>query len=526
MIDMEIFEGERIDDLQCSGLYIIQNKNGFCFGIDAVLLSSFAKVKRGEKALDMCTGNGVIPLLLYGKTNGEHFTGIEIQTPVAEMAQRSVIMNEVSDKIQIINDDIKNLCNYFKLATFNVVTCNPPYMAQGVGAKNDHSPKAIARHEIMCNIDDIFENANKMLKFGGRLYMVHRAERLTDIFYSARNHRLEPKVMQMIQPYANKAPNLVLIEFAKGGKPPLKNLEPIIVYNQDGTYTEQLKKMYYMSEIKMLYICGTPIGNLEDMTYRVVRVLSEVDLIAAEDTRQSVKLLNHFDIKTPLTSYYEHNKDVKGPQLIKLLQEGKDIALVTDAGMPGISDPGEDLIKLCYENNVPVTVVPGPTAVVTALVLSGLNSRSYIFEGFLPRNKKQRAEVLERLVDESRTTVFYEAPHHLVDTLDSIYKTVGDRNIAVARELTKKHETVNRGAVGEVLEYFKENEPKGEFVLVLEGKDKEKIKEDKIASFEEMTIEEHFNMYIEQGMSEKDAMKQVAKDRGIGKRDVYAYIKK
>ena len=276
----------------------------------------------------------------------------------------------------------------------------------------------------------------------------------------------------------------------------------------------------------MLYICGTPIGNLEDMTYRVVRVLSEVDLIAAEDTRQSVKLLNHFDIKTPLTSYYEHNKDVKGPQLIKLLQEGKDIALVTDAGMPGISDPGEDLIKLCYENNVPVTVVPGPTAVVTALVLSGLNSRSYIFEGFLPRNKKQRVEVLERLVDESRTTVFYEAPHHLVDTLDSIYKTVGDRNIAVARELTKKHETVNRGAVGEVLEYFKENEPKGEFVLVLEGKDKEKIKEDKIASFEEMTIEEHFNMYIEQGMSEKDAMKQVAKDRGIGKRDVYAYIKK
>ena len=276
----------------------------------------------------------------------------------------------------------------------------------------------------------------------------------------------------------------------------------------------------------MLYICGTPIGNLEDMTYRVVRVLSEVDLIAAEDTRQSVKLLNHFDIKTPLTSYYEHNKDVKGPQLIKLLQEGKDIALVTDAGMPGISDPGEDLIKLCYENNVPVTVVPGPTAVVTALVLSGLNSRSYIFEGFLPRNKKQRAEVLERLVDESRTTVFYEAPHHLVDTLDSIYKTAGDRNIAVARELTKKHETVNRGAVGEVLEYFKENEPKGEFVLVLEGKDKEKIKEDKIASFEEMTIEEHFNMYIEQGMSEKDAMKQVAKDRGIGKRDVYAYIKK
>lgn len=276
----------------------------------------------------------------------------------------------------------------------------------------------------------------------------------------------------------------------------------------------------------MLYICGTPIGNLEDITYRVVRVLSQVDLIAAEDTRQSVKLLNHFDIKTPLTSYYEHNKDTKGPQLIRLLQEGKDIALVTDAGMPGISDPGEDLIRLCYENNVPVTVVPGATAVVTALVLSGLSSRSYIFEGFLPRNKKQRAEVLERLKDESRTTVFYEAPHHLIDTLEEIYNTVGDRQMAAARELTKKHETVNRGTVGQVLDYFKENEPKGEFVIVLEGKDKEKIKEDKIASFEEMSLEEHLKMYIDKGMTEKDAMKQVAKDRGIGKREVYAYLKK
>lgn len=276
----------------------------------------------------------------------------------------------------------------------------------------------------------------------------------------------------------------------------------------------------------MLYICGTPIGNLEDITYRVVRVLSQVDLIAAEDTRQSVKLLNHFDIKTPLTSYYEHNKDTKGPQLIRLLQEGKDIALVTDAGMPGISDPGEDLIRLCYENNVPVTVVPGATAVVTALVLSGLSSRSYIFEGFLPRNKKQRAEVLERLKDESRTTVFYEAPHHLIDTLEEIYNTVGDRQMAAARELTKKHETVNRGTVGQVLDYFKENEPKGEFVIVLEGKDKEKIKEDKIASFEEMSLEEHLKMYVDKGMTEKDAMKQVAKDRGIGKREVYAYLKK
>lgn len=275
----------------------------------------------------------------------------------------------------------------------------------------------------------------------------------------------------------------------------------------------------------MLYICGTPIGNMEDMTLRAIRILGEVDLIAAEDTRQSVKLLNHFDIKTPLTSYYEHNKEVKGPQLINMLKEGKNIALVTDAGMPGISDPGEDLIRLCYENNIEVTIVPGPTAVITALVLSGLNTRSYIFEGFLPKNKKQRTEVLEKLKNETRTTVFYEAPHHLLNTLKDIYKYAGDRQTAVERELTKRHETVNKGSLSEIINYFEENEPKGEFVIVLEGADYEEIKAEEILRISEMSIEEHFNSYIAQGMDEKTAMKLVAKDRGIGKRDVYKELK-
>lgn len=275
----------------------------------------------------------------------------------------------------------------------------------------------------------------------------------------------------------------------------------------------------------MLYICGTPIGNMEDMTLRAIRILGEVDLIAAEDTRQSVKLLNHFDIKTPLTSYYEHNKEVKGPQLINMLKEGKNIALVTDAGMPGISDPGEDLIRLCYENNIEVTIVPGPTAVITALVLSGLNTRSYIFEGFLPKNKKQRTEVLEKLKNETRTTVFYEAPHHLLNTLKDIYKYTGDRQTAVERELTKRHETVNKGSLSEIINYFEENEPKGEFVIVLEGADYEEIKAEEILRISEMSIEEHFNSYIAQGMDEKTAMKLVAKDRGIGKRDVYKELK-
>lgn len=275
----------------------------------------------------------------------------------------------------------------------------------------------------------------------------------------------------------------------------------------------------------MLYICGTPIGNLEDMTLRAIRVLNEVDLIAAEDTRQSVKLLNHFNIKTPLTSYYEHNKEVKGPQLINMLKEGKNIALVTDAGMPGISDPGEDLISLCYENNIDVTIVPGPTAVITALVLSGLNTRSYVFEGFLPKNKKQRKEILLKLKGETRTTVFYEAPHHLLSTLREIYESTGTRRAAVVRELTKKHETVNRGFLEELIDYFEENEPKGEFVIVIEGADTEEIKAQEMAETMEMSIREHFESYLLKGMDEKSAMKQVAKDRGIGKRDVYKEIK-
>lgn len=276
----------------------------------------------------------------------------------------------------------------------------------------------------------------------------------------------------------------------------------------------------------MLYVCGTPIGNLEDMTLRALKTLKEVDLIAAEDTRQSVKLLNYYNIKTPLTSYYEHNKDTKGPQLIAMLKEGKNIALVTDAGMPGISDPGEDLIRLCYENNVDVTIVPGATAAVTALVLSGLNSRSYIFEGFLPKNKKQRKEVLEKIKNETRTTVFYEAPHHLVQTLEEIYEYAGNRNSAVIRELTKKHETVRKGCLGDLMRYFKENEPKGEFVVVVEGADIAKIKKEEILKFEAMSIMEHFQKYIDMDYDEKSAMKAVAKDRGIGKRDVYKEIKK
>jgi len=275
-----------------------------------------------------------------------------------------------------------------------------------------------------------------------------------------------------------------------------------------------------------LFVCGTPIGNLEDITFRCIDTLKKVDLIAAEDTRQTVKLLNYYNIKTPLTSYHEHNKSVKGPKIVRELIEGKNVAVVSDAGMPGISDPGEDLIKLCYEEDISVTVVPGPTAGVSAVVLSGIGSRSYCFEGFLPSGKKQRKDVLERLSKETRTIVLYEAPHHLKNTLSELYAVLGNRDIAIVKELTKKHESVNRGTFESIIKYFEENEPKGEFVIVIKGLGLNSIIEERKLFFEGLSIEEHFQLYIEKGFDHKSATKQVAKDRGLGKREVYSYLNK
>lgn len=273
-----------------------------------------------------------------------------------------------------------------------------------------------------------------------------------------------------------------------------------------------------------LYLCATPIGNLEDITYRVLRTLKEVDLIAAEDTRNSIKLLNHFEIKTPMTSYHEYNKIEKAYQLVNKLKEGKNIALITDAGTPGISDPGEDLVRICYEEGVPVTSLPGAAACITALTMSGLPTRRFTFEAFLPRDKKERAAVLEGLKEETRTIILYEAPHHLVKTLEELLKTLGNRRITVCRELTKKHEEKIQSTLEDIITYYKETEPRGEYVLVLEGKDPKEIEKEKQASWESMTIQEHMEHYESQGMDRKEAMKQVAKDRGVSKRDIYQQL--
>lgn len=274
-----------------------------------------------------------------------------------------------------------------------------------------------------------------------------------------------------------------------------------------------------------LYLCATPIGNMEDITIRVLNLLKECDLIAAEDTRNTLKILNRYEIQTPMTSYHEHNKMSKGPVLIDKLKSGINIALVTDAGMPGISDPGEDLARLCYEEGIHVTVAPGASAAVTALVLSAMDTRRFIFEGFLPTDKKDKAKVLKSIEREERTVIFYEAPHRLTDTLSELLKAVGSRQAACVREITKRFEEVKKDSLENLLAFYKENPPKGEFVIVLDGADGEALRQEEIDEFEKMTLEEHMAVYESKGMSEKDAMKQVAKDRGVSKRDIYAQLK-
>lgn len=271
----------------------------------------------------------------------------------------------------------------------------------------------------------------------------------------------------------------------------------------------------------MLYICATPIGNLLDITERVIETLNEVDLIAAEDTRNSIKLLNHFNIKTPMTSYHEFNKYDKADELIIKLREGKDIALISDAGTPAISDPGEVLVKKCHEEGIPVTSLPGACACITALTLSGISTRRFAFEAFLPSDKKERRTILNELVNETRTIIIYEAPHHLLDTLKQLLDVLGDRNITLCKELTKRFESINRTTLASSVEFYSENIPKGEFVLVIEGKSREDIMKEKQTSFENMTIEEHLKSYIDKGIDKKEAMKLVAKDRGVSKRDIY-----
>ncbi len=273
-----------------------------------------------------------------------------------------------------------------------------------------------------------------------------------------------------------------------------------------------------------LYLCATPIGNLADMSFRVKETLESVDLIAAEDTRNSIKLLNHFGINTPMTSYHEHNKVEKARVLVDKLKSGLSIALITDAGTPAISDPGEVLVALCHKEGIRVTSLPGPAALIVALTLSGLPTRRFCFEAFLPSDKKERARILEELTTETRTIIIYEAPHHLLSTLKELKETLGDRKLTVCRELTKKFETVIPFTIDRAIDYYENEEPRGEFVLVIEGRSFQSLDEADRSEFEGLSLEDHMKLYESRGLDSKTAMKNVAKDRGMTKRDVYQAI--
>ena len=275
-----------------------------------------------------------------------------------------------------------------------------------------------------------------------------------------------------------------------------------------------------------LYLCATPIGNLGDMTPRVVETLQMVDLIAAEDTRNSIKLLNHFDIHTPMTSYHEYNKVEKAVTLINQMNEGKNVALITDAGTPAISDPGEVLVRMCHEAGIVVTSLPGAAACITALTLSGLSTRRFCFEGFLPADKKEKKDILENLKNETRTIILYEAPHHLVRTLDELYEALGNRRLTLCRELTKKFEEITPTTLEDARAAFENDSPRGEYVLVIEGKSLAEVKKEQEQDWQSISIEEHMQIYESQGTDRKEAMKKVAKDRGISKREVYQYLVK
>lgn len=273
-----------------------------------------------------------------------------------------------------------------------------------------------------------------------------------------------------------------------------------------------------------LYLCATPIGNLEDITLRVIRTLKEVDLIAAEDTRNTIKLLNHFGIKTPMTSYHEYNKIDKAAYLVQKMTEGTNVALVTDAGTPAISDPGEEIARQAYAAGIKVTSLPGACACITALTLSGLPSRRFAFEAFLPHDKKERRTILESLKTETRTIILYESPHHLKATLTELYNALGERKITLCRELTKIHETTEQTTLTAAVRYFLENEPKGEYVLVIEGISQKELTAREQAKWETLTIPEHMEQYLSKGFSKKDAMKEVARDRGVSKREIYQQL--
>lgn len=585
---------ERVDDLERAGLKIIQDPREFRFSMDAVLLAAFVTVKPGDVVVDLGTGTGIIPLLLSARTRAKRLIGVEIQPKLADMARRSVEMNGLGDRIGIITGDLKEMPGILGYEKFDVVVSNPPYM-EVTGAKvNPRESVAIARHEIACTIEDVVAAASKLLKTGGRMALVYRPTRLADLISVMRQYSVEPKRIRFVHSRRDGIAMMVLVEGIKAGGKQVTVEAPLVIYGDDGQYTPEMNEIYYgepeglggceeegepVKETEppaqdeawarddsrdyagpdrgvgpegdrpeadasgTLYICGTPIGNLQDISERALATLKSVSLIAAEDTRVTRKLTSHFGVPGRLVSYHEHNKRAMTPEIIRTLLEGHDVALVSDAGMPGISDPGEELIAEAIKAGVKVVPVPGPTALIAGLVVSGLPTGRFAFEGFLPRSPKERRERLRALASEERTIVLYESPHRIKSTLEDLAEVLGPgRRCAVARELTKVHEEVVRGTLGELAGEFARREPRGEIVIVVEGAaryagpkpgaggghlregaapDGQDSGEAKGGIPQADDVKARLAEAIKGGLDKKTAVKRVARALGLPRQDVY-----
>lgn len=549
-MDFKLKDDERIDDLKLKNLKIVQRKNGFCFGIDSVLLSDFAKkIKKDAVVMDLGTGTGVIPILLCAKTNLQKVVGVELQKKVYEMARKSIVLNKLQDKFEIVNEDILNLTKMYEKNSFDVIVTNPPYKKRDTGLLNDKSEKAISRHEMTATLEDFISVSNDLLKDKGELYMVNRPERLADVLTLMQKYNIEPKVLRFVYSKIYEPPKLILVKGIKNANEFLKVEKNLYIYNEAGEYTEEINEIYNKSEedkieqfdseedkeekLKIeiieeqenmlsknktkkgeLYIVATPIGNLDDITARAVQVLNEVDLVAAEDTRHTIKLLNHLDILKPLISYHRHNEENRSEILLEELQKGTTIALVSDAGTPGICDPGEEIIKKCIEEGINIIPIPGACAMINALVASGIDTSEFTFLGFLPLNKKNRKEKLNEIKNTTKTAILYEAPHKIKETLQDLKEIIGERKIVLARELTKIHEEFIRGSIDELIE--KAENLKGEMVLIIQGSTEKKEN-----SLNFLTLEEHYEYYEKQGFDKKEIIKKIAKDRNTNKNEIY-----
>ena len=485
---------------------------------DSVLLADFVRPSGSALGLDLGSGSGVLSVILMHRLPSLKMALCEIDPGAAELSRENLELNGFSSRASVWAEDMRGL-KESKVGRFDFIITNPPYFPLS-GGRSPDSARDLRRVEVNCSLSELCAVSAALLGQNGRFYIVYPASRMAELVCRLSEARLEPKRLRLVQARADAAPSLVLIEAAKLGKPGVIVEPALILRNPDGTDTEETKKIYHKGDKIMsgtLYLVGTPIGNLGDLSPRAVEILASADFIAAEDTRVSLKLLNHFGIKKPLVSYYEHNKSESGQRLLERLLSGESCALVTDAGMPAISDPGEDIVKLCAENGVTVSVIPGPCAAPSALAVSGLPTGRFTFEGFLPVDNKERRARLSSLSGEKRTMIFYEAPHKLKKTLSDLSEAFGaDRRISLVRELTKIHEEVIRVTLGKAALLYADAEPRGEFVLVVEG-----AKED---GAPEISLDEAVNLVLaecEKGVPLKLAAKEISARCGIGKSVLY-----